>query len=236
LPVTIELAVGVLVAAGAWAAMFLGSRRHFWTRAALAAAVIAGYAVAVDPTAIGRLFAHGDWWPQVLIGLGGGAALYGVFWVGEQLLVVVLPSLADEVGDLYRVRGETRLAYMPLVLIVAAPGEEIFFRGFVQHRAGFAVALIVYGAVHLAERKWILVIAALVGGAAWGGLFAYTGGLVAPVVSHLAWALAVVVWAPIAPAPRATAAAATLRARRVTGAPERSPRGRAGRGSPPGGV
>ncbi len=210
---TIELAAGAVVAAGAWAAMFLGGRRRFWTRAALAAAVVAAYAVAVDAAGIGRLFAHGTWWPQVLVGLAGGAVLYGVFWAGEQVLVIVLPALAAEVGDLYRVRGETRAAYMPLVLAVAAPGEEIFFRGFVQHRAGIAVALVVYGAVHLPERKWILVIAALVGGAFWGALLTLTGGLIAPVVSHLAWDLAIVVWAPVAPAPWAVRAGAGIRRR-----------------------
>ena len=208
---TIKLAVGALVAAAAWAAMFLGSRQSFWTRAALAGAVIAGYAVAVDPTGIGRLFAHGDWWPQVLIGLAGAAVLYGVFWAGEQVLVLVLPALANEVGDLYRVRSETRAGYMPLVLAIAAPGEEIFYRGFLQHRGGVAVALVVYGAVHLPERKWILVIAALVGGAAWGALLSYTGGLIAPVVSHLAWDLAIIVWAPVAPAAWAIRGAASLR-------------------------
>jgi membrane protease YdiL (CAAX protease family) len=214
-----KLAFGAALAAVAWATMFLGGRRRFWARAALAAAAIAVYAVAVDGAAIGHLFAHGTWWVEILIGLAGGAVLYAVFWVGEQLLVLVLPSLAAEVGDLYAVRGETRPGYMPLVLAVAAPGEEIFFRGFLQHRGGVLVALAVYGAVHLPERKWILVIAALVGGAFWGGMFALTGGLVAPVVAHLTWDMAIIVVAPVGPAPWAVRAGTALRRRLRSGKP-----------------
>jgi membrane protease YdiL (CAAX protease family) len=197
--VTISLAIGAVLAAVAWAGLFLGDREHLWGRAAVAAGVIGVYGAAVDYRGIGHLFAHGTWWIEVLIGVASGAVLYAVFWVGEQLLVIVLPTLADEVADLYRVRRHTRFGFMPLVVSVAGSCEEIFFRGFFQHRAGVLIALGLYGIVHLPERKWILVIAAIVGGAWWGGMLTLTGGLVAPVVSHVTWGLAIIVVAPVGP-------------------------------------
>jgi membrane protease YdiL (CAAX protease family) len=197
--VTLKLVVGIAVAFAAWAVMFAVQRRGFWTRAAMAAAAIAIYAVAVDPGAIGHQFTRHHWYADLLVGLGGGVGLYAVFWIGEQVLVLLLPSLAAEVGDLYSLKGEAHPAMMPVVLVVAATGEELFFRGLLWHRAGVVAALLIYGAVHIPARKIILVAAALLGGALWGALFSWTGGLVAPVASHLLWIFMIVVWKPARP-------------------------------------
>jgi membrane protease YdiL (CAAX protease family) len=199
--VTLKLVFGVVLAAAAWGLMFGLRREGFWPRAAIAAAVIAVYAVAVEPTTMGHLFDRRHALADVGVGLASGVVLYAVFWVGEQVLVVILPRLAVEVGDLYSVRGRTRSWVVPLVLAVAAPGEELFFRGLVQRQAGVAVALVVYGAVHLWERKVILVLAAVLGGVWWGLLLTWTGGLIAPVASHLLWCLMILVWRPAKPAP-----------------------------------
>jgi uncharacterized protein len=217
--VATTVGIGIAVAGAGWGAMFAAGRRHFWTRAALAGTAIAIYTVAVEPRVIGHLLTRPRWELDVAVGVGSGLALYVVFWIGEQLLVIVLPALAAEVVDLYAVRGETKPAYVPLILLIAAPAEELFFRGLVQQRAGVAVALVVYGAVHLWERKVILVVAALVGGAYWGALLSLTGGLVAPIVSHLVWALLIIVWRPARPAEWARRTGARLRAANGRGVP-----------------
>jgi uncharacterized protein len=199
---TVKLLFGVAVAAAAWAAMFLVERRGLWTRALLAGLAIGAYAVAVDGAAIWQLVEVGHWLEEVAIGVGGAAVLYAVFWVGQQLLAWLLPGLSRQVGDLYQVRGETKPRNMPLILLVVGPCEELFWRGFVQHRAGFALALAGYAAIHLWERKAVLILAAAVGGAFWCGLLAWRGGLVAPIVSHALWDLVIVVWLPVRPLPR----------------------------------
>jgi membrane protease YdiL (CAAX protease family) len=210
--VSITLVIGVVIAAAGWGAMFAAGRRHFWKRAAVAGAAIAIYAVAVEPQVIGHLLTRPRWELDLLIGAGAGIGLYVVFWIGEQALVIVLPALAAEVGDLYAVKGETSPAVVPLVLALAGPAEELFFRGLVQQRAGVAVGLAVYAAVHLWERKVILVLAALLGGAYWGALLSLTGGLVAPIVSHLVWAMLIIVWRPARPTARAERIGVKLRA------------------------
>ncbi len=206
---TLTLVVAAIVGAGAWGAMFALPRDGFWRRAAAAGVVVGAYAVAVQPARIGRLLSPAHPAADVGVGLAAAAGLYATFWVGLQALVVILPALADEVADLYDVRGSTRRRYIPLVLVVTSAGEELFFRGLWQARAGFWAGLAVYGAVHLWERKWVLIAAALLGGACWGGLLAWTGGLVAPLVSHLAWGLAIIFYRPARP----TAAARRLGAR-----------------------
>lgn len=197
---TARIAVGVVVAAAAWAAIFAVSRRGFWTRAGLAAAAITVYAVAVDPGAIAHQLAERRWAADLGVGLVSGLALYAVFWLGEQALVLVTPGLSDEVGDLYRVKGGQPTWVVAVVVAGAGAGEEVFFRGFLWHRGGVVLALAVYALVHLPERKLVLVLAALLGGAVWGALFAWTGGLVAPLASHLLWGELIIVAHPARPA------------------------------------
>ncbi len=133
---------------------------------------------------------------DVAIGVAGAAVLWAVFWIGDRVVTRLFPGLSSQVDDLYAVRGQTTAARMPFVLAVIGPAEEIFWRGLVQHRAGIAVALVAYALVHVWERKPILLLAALVGGVFWGALFAWRGTLVAPIVSHLLWDLAIIVWFP----------------------------------------
>src|SRR3546814_15464650 len=72
---------------------------------------------------------------------------------------------------------------------IAAMGiaEELLFRGVLQGVGGLALALVAYTAVPVFERKWTLAVAALLGCAAWGALFAWSAGLVAPTVAHVLW-------------------------------------------------
>ncbi len=186
--------VGLVVAAIAWALLFARGRDGFWTRAALAGAVIGAYGLVAQRRALGELFAFRA--TDVAIGVLSAAVLWGVFWVGDRLVTRLFPKMSSEVDDLYTVRGETTTARMPIVLAVIGPAEEVFWRGFIQARAGIVVALVAYALVHVWERKPILLLAAVVGGAFWGAIFAWTGTLGAPIISHLLWDLAIIVWFP----------------------------------------
>ncbi len=183
--------IGLAVAAAAWAFLFVPGPDRFWRRAAVAGPVIGAYGVVAQRHRLGDLLE-----PSVLevaVGVAGAAALYGVFLVGDRVLAVVAPALGDQVSALYGVQSGT----VPAVLAVVGACEELFWRGFVQPRAGFVAALAAYGAVHLWERKPVLVLAALVGGAFWGALYVWRGSLTAPLVSHVLWDLAIVVWFPL---------------------------------------
>lgn len=190
-----DLFIGLAVAAVAWAALFLGSRRWFWERAALSGAVIGGYAIAVQGDS---LLSDLRLTPlNAALGAVAAGLLYGVFWAADQILLRFLPGLHAQVVDLYRIRLEGEPAYMPLILIVIGGAEELFWRGYVQAEAGLAVAVMGYALVLLWERKPVLMLAALVGGLWWGALFALTGSLAAAVISHLLWDLMIVVWFPL---------------------------------------
>ena len=186
--------VGLVVAAVAWALLFALGRDGFWPRAALAGATIGGYGLVVLRDDLPRLFRPTV--ADVAIGVVSAAVLWAVFWIGDRIVTRLVPKLSRDVDDLYAVRGETTPARMPLVLSVIGPAEEIFWRGLVQSRAGVAVSLVAYALVHIWERKPILLLAALTGGGFWAALFAWRGTLVAPILSHLLWDLAIIVWFP----------------------------------------
>ena len=196
---SVTVVVGLLIAAVAWGALFGLGRADFWSRAALAGLVIGGYAIVAQRAELEDLLRPTV--ADVAIGVAAAGVLYGVFWVGNVLLRRWLPTVAAEVDDLYGVRSVRRPARLPItaVLLVVGPCEELFWRGLVQARAGFLVALAGYTVVHLWERKAALILAAVVGGAFWAALFSWRGTLVAPIVSHALWDLAVVVWWPFAP-------------------------------------
>jgi membrane protease YdiL (CAAX protease family) len=196
---TVTVVAGVVIAAVAWGALFGLGWADFWSRAAVAGLVIGAYAIVAQRGELEDLLRPAV--IDVAIGVLAAGVLYGMFWAGNAVLRRWLPAVAAQVDDLYAVRTVRRPARLPMsaVLLVVGPCEELFWRGFVQARAGCFVALAGYAAVHLWERKAALVLAAVVGGAFWGALFSWRGTLVAPVVSHALWDLAVVVWRPLVP-------------------------------------
>ena len=193
---------GVVVAAAAWGALFGLARTGFWPRAAVAGLAIGAYAAVAQREVIGELLRPSL--VDVAIGAVGAVVLYGVFWSGDAVLRRWVPKAAAHVDELYQVRSLSSSERLPVPAVIPFVGvcEELFWRGFVQARAGFVLALAAYAAVHLWERKAVLTLAAAVGGAFWGGMFAWRGSLVAPIVSHALWDLAVVVWFPFGPARR----------------------------------
>lgn len=196
---SVTVVAGVVIAAVAWGALFGLGRADFWSRAAVAGLVIGAYAIVVQRAELEDFLRPTV--ADVAIGVVAAGVLYGVFWSGNAVLRRWLPAMAAQVDDLYDVRSVRRPSRLPIaaVLLVVGPCEELFWRGLVQARAGFLVALAGYAAVHLWERKAVLVLAAVVGGAFWGALFAWRGTLIAPLVSHALWDLAIVLWRPLVP-------------------------------------
>jgi len=190
----VVVVAGLVVAGLAWAWLFGSGPTGFWNRAAVAGVVIGIFGAVAERHELGHLLSPTPL--DVAIGVVAAAVLYGVFWVGNLLLGRLLPTMARDVAQLYDIRGAAGTAQMIGVLVVVGPCEEVFWRGFMQNRVGVVVALVGYAAVHLWERKPVLVVAAIAGGAFWGALFAWRTTLVAPIACHALWDLAVVVWFP----------------------------------------
>jgi membrane protease YdiL (CAAX protease family) len=191
----VTLLAGLAVAVVAMGSMFAYGRQHFWFRALVAGTVIGGFGALAQrdrmsdylrPTVV-----------DVVIGVSSAALLYLVFRVGDRVLAHVAPVLSRQVDDLYRLRAEARPGAILAMIAAVAVCEEIFWRGFVQARTGLLVATLGYALVLIWERKLVLIVAALICGATWGGLYVWRDTLVAPVVSHVLWDLAIMVFLPV---------------------------------------
>ena len=122
----------------------------------------------------------------VLLAVGTFPAFYGCALVARRI-----PPLNREIRRVLRYahRGDPRSVLATTLLSGAA--EEVFFRGAVYAAAGtghqVAVSAAVYALSTAATRNPALVLAAAVAGAVFGAQRRATGGLQAPLLTHLTW-------------------------------------------------
>lgn len=156
---------------------------------------------------------------QLLLGLAIAAILWGVFYVGDKLSQWLFPSFARvQVNQIYAIKGSWSPQLLAwLLLLLVGPAEEIFWRGYVQATfcrvfadsdnpkiaqwsslVAFVVATLVYCFIHVPSLNFMLIMAALVCGVVWGGVYYLRPQwLPAIVVSHAFWDAAVFIWLPI---------------------------------------
>ena len=184
----VVLPASLAVAFGAFAYMFALPRPGIWPRTWIAAGAVSATAV-IALAALGRLGEIVGPFDvtELAIGLGAGAVWLVATHVGYAVITRIFPAFGDQVRDLYRLGEDDTAARMVGPIAAMGIAEELLFRGVLQGVGGLALALVAYTAVQVFERKWALAVAALLGGAVWGALFAWSAGLVAPIVAHVLW-------------------------------------------------
>ena len=170
-------------------------------------------ASACSLTLLSSLFAPG-WWKRISItpsnifyGILIAVALWGVFWLGDKFSQLLFDFARPQVDTIYGMKdGESPWLLTVLLLFLIGPAEEIFWRGYVQQtlslrwnpNVGFVVTTLVYALVHAGSFNFMLVMAAMVAGAAWGLLYRFfPERFTAIVISHALWDVAVFIWFPI---------------------------------------
>lgn len=202
-----RLIFALVVALLLWTLMFspwTAPYFDFWTSMSGSAAILIGLAT---------LFAT-PWWRKLqltrenlVLGLVIALVLWGVFWVGDKVSSWLFDFAREQVDSIYGIKGETSPWVLSLLLLLLiGPAEEIFWRGYVQDRLsakwgpnlGFLLATAAYTLVHLPSGNFMLVMASMVCGLAWGGLYRVMPQRFAAIlISHAVWDAAVFVWFPI---------------------------------------
>ena len=200
------LPVVVGVAAVLFSLLFTGIRFHFWYQMALTAGGLCVLAFLLEPKVVNGAFRTDSlsWGAAVGGGLLSAACLYVIFYAGNYISRVLFAFSGPDIESVYGLKGlaDVRIIVF-LLLFVIGPGEEIFWRGYVQRKLsrrhgiwGVGLAVLVYGLVHLAAGNPMLILAALVCGAFWGLLYWRFESLWLNIVSHAAWDVAVFVLLP----------------------------------------
>lgn len=130
------------------------------------------------------------------VGIATGLALYA----GTRIFVAVVRPWEtfrrNSIAVYAQQEGLPLPTALALSLVLSVPGEEFFWRGLVQPELadaldasalGALIAWAAYVAANLPSRNLAIVAGAVVGGAVWSGLGWWSGGPLAPLVSHVAW-------------------------------------------------
>lgn len=155
-----------------------------------------------------------EWWKgvridlsNILLGIAIAVALWSVFWIGDKLSQLMFNFARPQVDIIYGMKdGESPLLLTLLMLFLIGPAEEIFWRGYIQKsfsqywnpNVGMVVTTAIYSLVHAGSCNFMLTMAALVAGLAWGLMYRFfPEKFGAIIISHALWDVAVFIWFPI---------------------------------------
>ena len=167
-----------------------GSPRFYGLTTAVAATWLAG-GLASGPLHLGWMFTPGRSLRRpvvtpVLVGVGAFGAFYGAALVGRQV-----PVLDRAITKVLRYAHHGSTPLVVATTLANGVAEEVFFRGALYAAVGVdrpvLTSTAVYGLATTATRNPALVLASLVMGAIFGTQRRITGGIQAPMITHVTW-------------------------------------------------
>ncbi|MCS0791145.1 CPBP family intramembrane metalloprotease [Cytobacillus firmus] len=140
----------------------------------------------------------------ITYGALSGFLLYGLFWAGYSLFEILNLPLVNQVEKLYGRFSPSFIWHYIVLILIIVPGEEVFWRGFVQKRLmklttvklSIILSPLLYSSVHFYSGYWMLAFAALIAGLFWGWLYAWKRSIPLVIVSHLIFDLLMFVLLP----------------------------------------
>ncbi len=148
---------------------------------------------------------HDNALKKVIIGIAAALVLFLVFYVGNILIRMVLEMAGEGIQNVYSFKQHASpIRIGILMIIIIGPGEELFWRGYLQRRLGlkfgkmkgFILATLLYTIVHIATGNMVLVLAALICGLFWGWLYMRYKSMLINVISHTVWDIGVFLIVP----------------------------------------
>ena len=203
-----QLVLSLLIAALLWFIMFspwTAPQVNFWACMTASAIVLTCFALVFGK--VGSYLSTQNFKLSTLfIGFAIAALLWGLFYVGDKVSQLLFSFSRAQVNLIYNVKGDVSPTLLALLLLfVIGPAEEIFWRGYVQRTLSnyrtpllaFIITTMCYTFVHLPSGNFMLIMAALVCGIVWGGLYyLMPNQLTAIIISHAIWDAAAFVWLP----------------------------------------
>ena len=175
-----------------------GATSFYWLTLALAAVWTVG-ALLSGPLHLGRITWRDRATRPVVSAAATGLVLGGVFLLGG-LVVRNIPPIAEPITRVLEYTTAGSLLLIVLIALVNGFAEELFFRGALYTALGrfypVAVSTVLYAAATLATGNLMLGFAGLVLGTVCGLQRRATGGVLAPVLTHMVWGLIMVVALP----------------------------------------
>jgi len=146
--------------------------------------------VGIDETAAARPIVQ-----PILVGLG----LSAVFVAGA-FLVKLIPPLADQVGNVLAYANDGNATLVLLVTVINGIAEEMFFRGALYaaiRKNQVPITAVAYAIATAATGNIMLSFAALLLGIVVGLERRASGGILAPILTHLTWSVTMLYVLPL---------------------------------------
>lgn len=144
-------------------------------------------------------------WRKIGLGLLSAFLLYVVFFIGNYLSRKWFNFAGQGIEDVYKFKGDaTGIRIALLMIVVIGPGEELFWRGYLQRKislktgkwAGLIIGLLLYTGVHIFTGNFMLIMAALICGFFWGWIYLKYNSMLINVISHTIWDIVVFLLLP----------------------------------------
>ena len=175
-----------------------GEESFYWLTLALAAVWTLGAFVS-GPLHLGSVRFRGRNQRPVITGTVVGLLLGGLFVVGG-LLARQIPAVSEYITRVLEFANQGALPLIVFITLVNGVAEELFFRGALYTALGrhhpMIISTIVYIAAMLATGNPMLVFAAIILGAVCAYERRATGGVLAPILTHMVWGLIMVLALP----------------------------------------
>jgi len=175
-----------------------GAAAFYWLTLSLAAVWTVGSLLS-GPLHLGRITWEDRAKRPVITGAATGVALGGVFLLGG-LVVRDIPVVAERITRVLEYTNHGPLLLIVLIAVVNGIAEELFFRGALYTALGrwypVAISTLLYAVAVAASGNPMLGFAALVLGSVCGLQRRATGGVLAPVLTHMVWGLVMVLGLP----------------------------------------
>jgi len=193
----------LIIASILWYLLFVVKPMNFWLEMSLSisALVLMSFIFNKDIFKIRKPTIR-----HILIGISSAIVLYIIFYLGNIISGFIFPFKDSQVLSVYSNRSNGNLIWIGLLLLfIIGPGEEIYWRGFIQNTLsrkmgetkGYVISVLLYAGVHIITGNVMLVIAALVCGIFWGWLYKKEKNLLPVIISHAIWDLTVFVIFPL---------------------------------------
>lgn len=206
------LYIGVGLAAFLWFMMFshfpeiavIIHKQYFWYAMSFSTVLLSGFSLYTQRTDLKKIF-HFEW-KFVWIGIIHAVILYGMSRFGVYLFSHLFTQVIPQIESIYQTKSQLAPEVIaPLLFFLIAPAEEIFWRGFVQHKLmakfgltkGTVIGILLYSGVHIWALNPMLLLAALVLGIHWSMMYRRFNSIIPGIISHALWDTAIFVIAPV---------------------------------------
>jgi membrane protease YdiL (CAAX protease family) len=175
-----------------------GDPRFYALTLGLAATWVLG-SIASGPLHLGHILFRGTRRRPIITPIVVGLLLAAIFIVGS-LIIRLVPALAGYAEDVLGYARAGNLALVAAITLVNGIAEEMFFRGALFAAIGVRhpvlISTVLYALATVAGGNPVLVLAAAILGAVVGLQRRAGGGILAPVLTHITWSMAMLFLLP----------------------------------------